>query len=254
MEQYNNILASKWTNSDEDLLKEWADHAMCYKWLHEKAHVKFDKIYTYMNIPIIIISTITGTANFAQGKIDDPVQRDLVAMLIGALSIFTGIIATASSFFKIAERKESHSNCAKLWDKFHRNVQVEMVKPPSQRMAKKTMMELTKKEYDRYVENSPLIPEDVIKEFSTIFNGIEAKPGMEKFKKPNILNILEPIVVQREEVTISENNDIEMKFNNIYGRKPTEFEKNTIIELNNISSQNQSQIHSAEQDVKIHVE
>jgi hypothetical protein len=249
MEPINNNVSQKWSRADEDLLKEWADHAICYKWLHEKAHVKFDKIYTYMNIPIIIISTITGTANFAQGKIADATLRDLVAMLIGTLSIITGIIATASSFFKIAERKESHSNCAKLWDKFHRNVQVEMVKPPSQRMPKKTMMELTKKEYDRFVENSPMIPEDIIKLFSDTFNGIEIKPGMEKFKKPNILNILEPILVQNEELIKSDSNEIDAKFSNIYGRKPTEFERNTIIELNNVGQQQQQL-----EDVKIHVE
>jgi CRISPR/Cas system endoribonuclease Cas6 (RAMP superfamily) len=40
----NNIL-SKWSESDEELLKEWADDAVCYRCLHENAHKKYNEIY-----------------------------------------------------------------------------------------------------------------------------------------------------------------------------------------------------------------
>jgi hypothetical protein len=232
----NNIL-SKWSESDEELLKEWADHAVCYRWLHENAHKKYNDIYTKLNIPIIMISTITGTANFAQGKIVDETTRDYVAMIIGFFSISAGILATVLSFFKISEKKEQHNSCAKLWDKLHRNIQVEMVKPPSERMAKKTMMDITKKEYDRLVDDSPIIPDDIIKLFNTTFKNDEI---LAHISKPNILNVFQPIKINHlEEVVIVEKNSefenvriIETRFREINGRSPTEVELQNIIETN----------------------
>ena len=184
-----------------------------------------------------MISTITGTANFAQGKIVDETTRDYVAMIIGFFSISAGILATVLSFFKISEKKEQHNNCAKLWDKLHRNIQVEMVKPPSERMAKKTMMDITKKEYDRLVDDSPIIPDDIIALFNTTFKNDEV---LAHISKPNILNVFQPIKINHLEeiITVEKNSDfenmriIETRFKEINGRAPTEVELQNIIETN----------------------
>lgn len=236
-EVIKNVILSKWSEADEELLKEWADHAVCYRWLHENAHKKYNTIYTKLNIPIIIISTITGTANFAQSKISDPVTRDFVAMGIGFFSISAGILATVLSFFKISEKKEKHNNCAKLWDKLHRNIQVEMVKPPSERMAKKTMMDITKKEYDRLVDDSPIIPDDIIAMFNNTFKNDEV---LAHINKPNILNVFQPIKINHleEVVTVEKNSEfeniriLETRFREINGRSPTEVELQNIVETN----------------------
>jgi hypothetical protein len=236
-EVLKNTILSKWSEADEELLKEWADHAVCYRWLHEHSHKKYNTIYTKLNIPIIMISTITGTANFAQGKIVDEKTRDYVAMIIGFFSISAGILATVLSFFKISEKKEQHNNCAKLWDKLHRNIQVEMVKPPSERMAKKTMMDITKKEYDRLVDDSPIIPDDVIKVFNATFKNDEV---LAHINKPNILNVFQPIRINHleEVITVEKNSEfdniriIETRFREINGRSPTEVELQNIVETN----------------------
>lgn len=226
---------SKWSEADEELLKEWADHAICFHWLHEQAYIKYNNIYTYINIPIIIISTITGTANFAQGKIADESMRDIVSMIIGFFSITAGILATSMSFFKIGERKESHNNCAKLWDKLYRNIQMEMAKPPKERINKKTMMELTKKEYDRLIDDSPLIPEEITTEFKNRFKNNTAAITI---NKPNVLDVFHTIRINRyEEPEEKEETEqdmiqmVEMKFKELNGRLPTELELQNIIEM-----------------------
>ena len=235
------VIISHWSEADEELLKEWADHAVCYRWLHEQAHKKYNKIYTKINIPIIIISTITGTASFAQGKIADEVIRDYVAMGIGFFSISAGILATLLSFFKISEKKEQHNNCAKLWDKLHRNIQVEMTKPPSERMPKKNMMEIFKKEYDRLVDDSPLIPDDVINMFENKFKN---EPNFKDIQKPNILNVFKSIKVNHQEEIIEEDKlveddtikNIQGRFKEINGRLPTDVELESIVENNSYLS------------------
>ena len=60
-----------WKAEEEELLKQWGDKAQCYQWMHARSR----KIYQCKNagftIPVIIISTITGTANFAQDRFSE---------------------------------------------------------------------------------------------------------------------------------------------------------------------------------------
>ena len=59
----------EWTPEHEGILIEWADKAMCYRWLHTKSNNLYSKLNAWYTIPVIIISTITGTANFAQERV-----------------------------------------------------------------------------------------------------------------------------------------------------------------------------------------
>jgi hypothetical protein len=246
--QSNLPMSSRWSDADEDLLKEWAEHAICFHWLHEQSYKKFNNIYTYINIPIIIISTITGTANFAQSKINDNLLRDLMSMIIGVFSITAGILATSLSFFKIGERKESHNNCAKLWDKLHRNIQMELAKPAKERINKKTMMELTKKEYDRLIDDSPLIPEEIIAIFNARFKN---NPTASSINKPSALDVFHPIRINHydepDEIPDTDRDTylaIETKFRELNGRVPTDIELQNIMEMQRSSMNGGSGIGS----------
>ena len=53
-----------WTTEHEMVLAEWGDKAMCYKWLHAKSNAKYRQLNTWYTIPVIVMSTLTGTANF----------------------------------------------------------------------------------------------------------------------------------------------------------------------------------------------
>ena len=49
----------------KELLAEWSEKAACYRWLHNQSE-KYYRIPNYaFTIPVIILSTLTGTANFA---------------------------------------------------------------------------------------------------------------------------------------------------------------------------------------------
>ena len=62
----NKKLNVKWTEQHETILIDWADKAMCYSWLHSRAYMFYNVFNMLFTIPVIVISTITGTANFAQ--------------------------------------------------------------------------------------------------------------------------------------------------------------------------------------------
>ena len=55
----------KWSPEIENLLAEWGEVALCYQYLHSYSQRKYKKKYHNFQIPIIVLSTLTGTANFA---------------------------------------------------------------------------------------------------------------------------------------------------------------------------------------------
>jgi hypothetical protein len=165
----------EWTNDHEDILIEWADKAMCYKWLHSKAHVLFSKQNYAYTIPVIIISTLTGTANFAQDRVPED-YKHMFIMIVGGFNILAGIITTIQQFLKITQLTEAHRVSSIGWDKFYRNIKVEIAKSPEERINVDQMLKMCKEEYDRLIETSPVIPDSVIDNFKKEFsNKLEYK-------------------------------------------------------------------------------
>lgn len=157
-----------WKEEEERVLASWSDKAQCYEWMHYKAHASFKKSNAWFTIPVIIISTITGTANFAQDRFDES-YRSWVVMGVGGMNIVAGIITTIYQFLKISELNEAHRVAALSWGKFCRNIKSELAKHPLDRVNHDHFVGLAKEEYDRLVEISPMIPANVIKEFNKRF-------------------------------------------------------------------------------------
>lgn len=158
-----------WTKDHENILVEWADKAMCYRWLHSKAHQNYAKANMWFTIPVIIMSTTTGTANFAQEHLPQD-YRGFASMGIGTVNIFAGILTTIAQFLKIGELNEAHRVASIAWDKFYRNTKVELAKSPAERLPVIQMLKHSKEEFDRLMETSPCISESVINEFNTTFS------------------------------------------------------------------------------------
>lgn len=75
------------------------------------------------------MSTLTGTANFAQDRV--PLDlRSYYSMIIGGVNILAGIITTIQNFLKISQINEAHRVSAISWDKFYRKIKVELAKSP----------------------------------------------------------------------------------------------------------------------------
>ena len=183
----------EWTPEHEGILIEWADKAMCYRWLHSKSYNLYARLNAWYTIPVIIISTITGTANFAQERV--PVEyQNYFAMVVGTFSITAGIITTIQQFLKITQLNEAHRVSSIAWDKFYRNIKIELAKHPMERMDVRQMIKMSKEEYDRLMETSPNIPEKIVGEFKVNFN---KHSTFEKIVKPEICDILIPTNDQR---------------------------------------------------------
>jgi len=177
-----------WTVEHERILVEWADKAMCFRWLHSKANAMYTTLNALYTIPVIVISTLTGTANFAQERVPENFQN-YFAMIVGGFNILAGIITTVQQFLKITQLNEAHRVSSIAWDKFYRNIKIELAKHPDERMDVTHMIKMCKEEFDRLMETSPIIPDKVVEEFKTSFAGAEL---FDVIAKPEICDALFP--------------------------------------------------------------
>ena len=181
----------EWKSEHETILVEWADKAMCYRWLHARSHQSYSKTNTWFTIPVIIMSTLTGTANFAQDKIDEQ-YRPYAQMAIGTVNIFAGILTTIAQFLKVSELNEAHRVSSISWDKFYRNIKVELAKSRDERMHVTHMLKMGKEEFDRLMETSPTINDNIIQQFNKIF------PSNKPIKLPNADDMIKPNIIRPE--------------------------------------------------------
>ena len=174
----------KWTCQHEKILAEWADKAMCYRWMHSKSENKYSYLSKLFTIPVIIVSTLTGTANFAIERVPKEYQS-IVQIGIGTSNIVAGIITTIQQFLKINELHESHRIAAISWGKFYRNVKTELLKTPGERCDVNYLVKSSQEEFDRLIETSPSLDNSIIKKFNHKF-----KKDSQDISKPEICDSL----------------------------------------------------------------
>lgn len=182
-----------WHPQQERILKNWSEIGSSYRFLHDKAFNKYDRCNMCFSLPVIILSTLTGVANFAQSSF--PVDsRPMVSVIVGSLNIIAGLITTIAQFLKVAEKMEGHRAASVAYSKFSRNISVELSLPVKERLVNGTeFLSTQRSELDRLIEQSPNIPEDIVKVFDKTFikrdqsgNKIEDDTT---FYKPDILDI-----------------------------------------------------------------
>lgn len=183
-----NIEEIEWQTEHEKILTDWADKAMCYRWLHNSANEKYRILNAWYTIPVIILSTLTGTANFAQDRVPIDYQH-LFVMSVGSLNILAGIVTTISQFLKISELNESHRVSSIAWDKFYRNIKIELAKSKKERVPVGQMLKLCKEEFDRLMETCPAIDPKIVNKFKVAFKDTSE---FKLIAKPEICDELVP--------------------------------------------------------------
>lgn len=176
-----------WHPQQEKILKAWGEAAACYRYMHYQAYCSFKNLSMKFTIPLIIVSTVTGTANFAQETFPPSVQP-FVPSAIGGLNLITAIATTIMQFLKINELMEGHRVASVQYGKISRTIRLELTLPLSERTLHGTnMIENMRAEYDRLIEQSPNVPKQMIDSFEKEF------PDDNAFFKPEIMHI-QPII------------------------------------------------------------
>ena len=175
---------AKWTKEQEELLAEWSEKATCYRWLHSRSEKLYRKRNYTFTIPVIILSTLTGTANFAMDSFVPEEHKQTAMAAVGSVNIFAGILSTLQNFLRYAELMEAHRQSEVLWSKFGRNIAIELTLEPKRRKNADDFLKTCRQEYDQLIESSPTIDDPIIYQFKKVFKKAT-------LKKPDICNGLD---------------------------------------------------------------
>ncbi len=135
-------------------------------------------------LPVIVLSTVTGTANFAQSSFPESIQGGVPAV-IGGMNLIAGLIATIMQFLKINELMENHRTAALAYGLLSRNIRLILALPREERKKDGLkFVEECKGEYDRLIEQSPCVPIRIIQDFEANYPDDETD-----FVKPEILDV-----------------------------------------------------------------
>jgi hypothetical protein len=186
-----------WTEEQEILLAKWADYAACYRWLHDRTEKKLSRANNRITIPVIILSTIVGTASVGlNGLVGDiPNGQKYGQISIGIVSLFTGILTTLGNYFRYAQNSEAHKVAAISWGKFNRLITVELAQKPDDRMDSLNFLSICRQDLDRLIEQSPQVPNDIITLFAVEFE------DQEELHRPDICNNIEHTTIYNNSKT-----------------------------------------------------
>lgn len=218
-------LPKVWYPPQEAILKQWGEAAACYRFMHYQSFLQYRKSNMRFTLPVIVLSTLTGTANFAQEQFP-PNLQPYVAPTIGGMNLIAGLIATIAQFLKVSELMEAHRVAAMSYGKFSRTIRLELALPLTERSKDGTfMIEDCRGEYDRLIEQSPPIPREILQAFEKEF------PFDNKFYKPEIMHI-QPIrlysaikeVIQKDKTKEELVKEVQQIRNAGFSRAPFKFD------------------------------
>lgn len=187
------VNALLWTREEEELLKDWSFVSNKFRWLHERSSLVFKTMNNKIALPVIIISTLTGTANFGLNSLVPAEFIQTAQVIIGGANIFCGILTTIQTYFKYAENAEAHANAAKLWSKFQSIIAIELAIEPSKRKNPTVFLKFCIEEYNKLKEYSPQIPPEIASLFKSTFR-------RKNITLPDIYDEITPVITYSDYV------------------------------------------------------
>lgn len=177
----------EWNDALERVIKKEGEQAEALYWLHHHASAWARKRADWIQIPSIILATVTGFFS-ATSDLVPPVA-------IGAASVVVGILGTVNSYFKFSQRAEGHRITALFYHKVYKTIETQLALPVQQRVSAENFLRELRDEMARVGEAAPEIPERTVAQFKAHFHEGETS-------KPIIANGLDPIRIFKAERSV----------------------------------------------------
>ena len=194
-ESITELKGINWTEMLEEYFATTGEKAHCLSWCHKKGEALYANRRTWIDMPVIVISAVTGFLSAGSTTMFDNPRSSSVAL--GVASLFVSVLNTAGSYFGWAKRSEGHRISSIHYSRLYRFISVELSLPREERTEPGTFLKYVKDQYDRLQEISPLIPPIIIEDFKKKFE------HETEISKPEEANGLEKITVYHDGGKIS---------------------------------------------------
>lgn len=171
-----------WVKQQELILKKFSEECQSLAYMHDRSYKAFSRLHMNFSLPVIILSTISGTANFATNSFP-PAYREYVSLATGTINLVAGIITTIAQFLKIPEMLESHRASSNDFSKLSRNIRVELSLPIQERsMSGRDFVNQSRNEMENLFERAPDLSLKLIKSFGSKYKDKD-------FHMPSIIDL-----------------------------------------------------------------
>ena len=182
----------EWDDSIESVLSELGDEAQINAYLHKMANVYFTNKNIKFQLPIIILSALSGTGNFVSNNFPD--YQQIIILAIGGISIFTSIISSVAQFLKVSQLSENHRISYLAWEKFYSTIKFQIRQRRESRDNLRDFISIVIPEYQRLKEISADIPKHICE------NVKKRKKNLNKMQVPYLINGFHPVIPYKEEI------------------------------------------------------
>lgn len=147
-----------WHESHELVLVELSEEAQINAYLHKRAYEHFSRRNVQFQMPIIILSVLSGSANFISSSSKFADYQPFIVLGVGGVSILTSIISSVSQFLKLGEYAEGHRIAYSSWEKYYARLNIQLKLKRENRDPANDFTSTAQAEYLRLKEMSPGVP------------------------------------------------------------------------------------------------
>lgn len=149
------------------ILKGWESEINTYQLLHEKSTEYYSRLNFYFMIPIIILSSSTGTLglmNASESQTTNVNNVNIISIIIGFFGFVTAILTTIHNFLNIQKLESNHNIHAVEYSKISKEIKLHIYLSDTDVKVYSNLGEYIKEckqKIDKLIESAPPIPSHV---------------------------------------------------------------------------------------------
>ena len=161
-----------WTPRMEELLSDWRSRVYAAQSAYYEEAERLHRQNYLLGIPVIIVSSVVGTAVFSDWGKDG-----VLKWLVGSVSIVAAILASLQTFLKFGENATLHGAAADWFAAIRRDIDETLALPPELRGHPKHALDSIRQEINKASQKSPELSEHLWRRVARRFGVDEPPPG-----------------------------------------------------------------------------
>jgi hypothetical protein len=143
-----------WTPKIEQLLQDWRNRVYAAQAAYYQEAERLRRRQLQLGIPVVIVSSLVGTAVFA-----DLDKDAMYKWWVGSISILAAVLASLQTFLKFGENATLHGVAADWFAAIRREIEETLALPVELRGNPKTCLDAIRQEINKAGQKSPELRE-----------------------------------------------------------------------------------------------